>query len=214
VVQAAPRLPHASHDVRHRLVGSSTMSQRLSYAYAYMGAYVTDMPHAHVHAIAMCRSSVAQASAGIRLRPPINPAAPQPNPGPCAPGRHLREAENHDHFAHLRPAATVPGLEPAAAGPVASCSRPAAARPLPVQARAERGPGPWRHQHRQRREGRPRQLGTSPIYSRCRRMGRARTTQDKTRAGAHEPMQTRQANRTTPVSLFQFRVNIHGVAGS
>jgi len=156
VVQAAPRLPHASHDVRHRLVGSSTMSQRLSYAYAYMGAYVTDMPHAHVHAIAMCRSSVAQASAGIRLRPPINPAAPQPNPGPCAPGRHLREAENHDHFTHLRPAATVPGLEPAAAGPVASCSRPAAARPLPVQARAERGPGPRRHHHRHHREGRPR----------------------------------------------------------
>ena len=178
------------------------MSHRLPYVYAYMEACVTDMPHAHVHAIAMCRSSVPQASAGIRLRLPINPAAPQPNPGPCAPGRHLREAENHGHCAHLRPAATVSGLGPAAAGPVASCSRPAAARPLPVQARAERGPGPWRHQHRQRREGRPRQLGTSPIYSRCKRMGRSRTP--RTSPGQVQTNPCKHARQTEPHRFLSF----------
>ena len=155
-----------------------------------MGAYVTDMPHAHVHAIAMCRSSVPQASAGIRLRLPINPAEPQPNPGPCAPGRNLREAENHDHFAHLRPAATVPGLEPAAA------------RPLPVQARAERGPGPWRHQHRQRREGRPRQLGTSPIYSRCMQWGEP--GRPRTRPGQVHTNPCKHARQTEPHRFLSF----------
>ena len=35
VVQAAPRLPHASHYVRPRLVGSSATSHMLLYSYTY-----------------------------------------------------------------------------------------------------------------------------------------------------------------------------------
>jgi hypothetical protein len=35
VVQAAPRLPHASYHVRPRLVGSSATSHMLPYAYTY-----------------------------------------------------------------------------------------------------------------------------------------------------------------------------------
>ena len=143
-----------------------------------------------------------------------HPAAAANKPrGTTAPNptRLALLSENNNHRAPLRPSSATHRAWGQLQLASASCSRPAAARPLPVQARAERGPGPWRHQHRQRREGRPRQLGTSPIYSRCKRMGRARTIQDNTRVGADEPIQTRNANRTTPVSLFQFRVNIHGV---
>ena len=70
---------------------------------------------------------------------------------------------------------------------LAICSRPAAAGLLPVQARAERGPGRRRHRHHQRREGMPFQLGTSPIYSR-------RTQADG--ASQDNPRQARRCRRT------------------
>jgi hypothetical protein len=120
---------------------------------------------------------------------------------------------NHGHCAPTarhRPRARVPmpGLGPAAAGQLA-------AQPLPGQTRAGQGPGPRRHQHRQHREGRPPGLVYCEYTSKGNTMQyqgpwrrRARTSPEARTDG---PRQTCKGTRNTLVSLFQYRVNIHGV---
>ena len=145
----------------------------------------------------MRRSSVPQAPVVIRPRPPINPAAPHPSPQPWA------WPAASGTMATARTCSLQPRCQAWGQLQLAICSRPGAAGILPVQARTERGPGPRRHRHHQRREGRPMQLGTSPIYSRCKEMGRAKTTQDKP-AGADEPRQTRKQTEPHRSLSFSF----------
>ena len=141
VVQAAPRLLHASHDVCDHCVASSAMPHRLSYT----RAYVSKKPHVHARRHT-CRSSVAgpglQAPCDIRPRPLTNP-----EPHTC-----LLRAPRPLHLARARimagswawghAASCSRGRASASAGPGRAQARPAKASALPgrTQAKASRAP--------------------------------------------------------------------------
>ena len=162
--------------------------------------------------VVTCIHTCPEGPAGIRPRLPINPAAPQPLTPRAWPSSPRTTTT-------ARPC----GLHQPLTGPGASCSWPALAAAGQLQpGLCQRAPGPdadlapggTNTTSTTEAKATRRIAGTPRCETRsCSRggPGQPRTAQDKPRASADEPRQTRKASGTTPVSLFSFRVNIHGV---